>query len=211
MLLYSLKSRTPVLIGMKDGSEIKAEFIENNNEKNFYVYSAALAANIDNYMNRPIVVTIFFGEGFHKANCRILGKGRKAGRHETVALEVIDEFEFVPQRNSPRIDITIAVDIYRAAKNGRDRENLVCAGLSHDLSREGISVASDYEIVSGKGSVFIVSFYFASYTFNIPAQIMRNKRDVASYEYGFLFDFTGMPEVQDKLDSAIFKEKIRYI
>gem|GEM_PF-3036089 len=212
MVLFSLESRTPVRLALKEGSEIKAEFAENYDDKRFYVQCAAISDNISSFINDEITATIFFGEGFYTAKCRILGLGRKKGYYETVALEAAEGFEYVPQRTSQRINVAVAAEVYGYSAN-RDNFNkggFICRASSRDISSDGIHLVSDYKIDLPKGSMFTVSFYFFSFTFIVPAKLMRSARGISNtYEYGFLFDFPE-PELQDKLRSAILKERLSY-
>jgi len=212
MVLFSLEARTRVLIGLKDGSEIKSEFMDNYDDKTFYIYCPEISENMGRFANEEVNVTIFYQTGFYKARCRISGLGRRRGRYETVMLEAADGFRYEAQRTSPRIDIVMPAEIYNYTENRNDpdRGDLICRALSKDLSRDGIFLISEHNIDAPKGTVYTVSFYLSSYTFFIPAKLMWNKRSGTSYEYGFLFDFFNLAELQDKLNTAIFKEKIRY-
>jgi len=212
MVLFSVEAKTPVSIFMDEGSEIKADFIENYDNKIFYVQSPVISDNMEAFINREVNVEIFFKEGFYKAECRILGPGIKKRRYETVALEARDEFKFEAQRSSFRVFIDIPAEIYLYAENKNNffRGGLICKSVSKDLSGDGIYLVTKQKIDEPKETMFTISFYLSNYTFFIPAKLMWNRRsDTFNYDYGFLFDFSVMPELQDKLITAILKEKLK--
>jgi len=211
MVLFSFEAGTHVLISLKDGSEIKAEFADTYDSKVFYVISPEISDKIDEFKNKAAAVTIYNKDGLYKAQCEITGLGRRKSRSETVALEALDEFRCEPHRASPRIDTVVLADIYSYAENKDNlyRGGFICKAVSKDLSRDGIFIITDYNLNAPKGTKFTVSFYFFNYTFFIPAKLMWNKKST-SYEYGLLFDFSSLPELQDRLNTAIFKEKLNY-
>ena len=212
MILFSVESRTPVTVFLEEGSEITAEFVENYDSKVFYVQSQSLLDNLNTLTNSKATVELFFKEGFYRAECRIVGPGIRKPRYDTVALEAQDEFKYEAQRSSPRVYMGFTAEIhhYTEDKNSFYKSGLICRSISKDLSRDGIYLVSEHKITAPKETMFTISFYFSNYTFNIPAKLMWNRQsDKSTHDYGFLFDFSGIPELQDKLLTAIFKEKLK--
>jgi hypothetical protein len=216
MILYSIERGMTLFIAEgpeESDMEIKAKFVSAVSDKVFYIYNDEISDNIEEYKDKLVNVSLFFGDGNYKAECRIVGKGPQRGVHETIRLEALSGFVKEARRSSTRVEKVFPVQIYNfAADIGESyRGDLICGAYSKDISRDGIYLAADYKLDVPRGTMFTVGFELASHFFNIPSKVMRiQKTGAYSYDYGFLFDFSekNMPAEQDKLISAIFKVKL---
>jgi hypothetical protein len=203
----------PVSVEFVSGEEpeMRAKFVSNVNDRIFYINCDEIYDDIEKFENQLIKVTVSLRDANYKAECRIIGRGSRKGVYETVRLEAAAEFIKEARRSSARIETEFQVGIHSYIDNPAEayRGASICGAFSKDVSRDGIYLVAEYDLGAPKGTMFTVSFYLASFLFVIPAKVMRIQKSGAStYDYGFLFDFSEIPELQDKLISAIFKVKL---
>ena len=115
------------------------------------------------------------------------------------------------QRSRNRFEIITKVKIYEHIENqdNNRKGNLICDAISWDISFSGIRIFTNNNAISEQ-SVFVLEFsLLPTYTFIIPAKMVRKQRNIKnrsySYDCGFQFDFTNRTIIQDKLISDIFK------
>jgi len=210
-MLHFLEKGTPVLIGLESGFEIEAKFVSTSGETRFYIISDEILDDIENLTGRHVSVTVFHMDNYYKAECEILGEGMRKGIHETVKLELVSAFEKKARRNSARVDMEINAAICSYNEKLKFSRNYTFAyeALSEDISRDGACLNSRYDLDAPQGTMFMVEFKLSDFLFIIPAKLMRRQQTgISSYRYGFLFDFSDVPELQDKLIVEIFKVKL---
>ena len=94
------------------------------------------------------------------------------------------------------------------------RGDFICDARSDDLNVNGIRLFADYMIEDPLETMFTIGFTLPHGTmYLIPARLKRMQRNTATrsylYDYGFMFDYTQMPERRDKLVTDILTAKLK--
>lgn len=218
MRLLYIDKGTPLTIRLEgeENLELYVEFIDNLDERIFYVYNQEIYNDIDKFLNKTALVTINFRNDIYNFRCIIAGTDNKLMDKDIVVFELKSEFRLESRRSSVRTVARLRTKIFEYIENQSDshRGQYICDAQSEDVSRDGIRLFSDHELDAPKGTMFIIDFSAEpGFLFSIPAKLVRSQRNMASvvyaYDYGFVFDFSSMPELQEKLITGIFKARSR--
>ena len=217
MRLHHLESRNPVVIYMGENRdiEIQAKYIDHLNDTMFYIYDQKIHDNIDSFIGKTAVIAVIIHDKLYTAEVRIIGKGGKRRAHSnTVMLETLSAFIQKTRRASVRYAIRTKIKIYQYRETQGDsyKGDFICDAVSEDISGGGMRLVLSHTLRAPGETLVVLDFsiipniLFPMYS--IPSKIMRSHKVVSSYEYGFQFDFTKIPEMHERLLSSIINFKL---
>ena len=200
-----------------DQTEIDAIFDGNIDHLKFHVICPEFLRNLDKYKETTPTIRILIGEVYYTFTAKILGKSeRNEALLETLDFIAISPFKEEQRRNDFRIQIALKVKIhaydddYRKLYSG----GWLCDSVSDDVSKNGIRLWADHTLPDELGTMYTLEFSLKTgWIYLVPAKLVRHGRNTATlsykYDYGFIFDFTHMPDKKEKLLMDILEHKIR--
>ena len=116
--------------------------------------------------------------------------------------------EVKSRRTAHRHKLSTSVDLYTVKEDGT--VELLCTGLTEDMSVDAIGFVSNTDIEAGVSDCFAVKFIlFGNNVFKIPAKFLSKSKCPASlgykHRYVFLFDFSTCKEENHRLAFTFFK------
>jgi hypothetical protein len=194
---------------------IKVEYVENADERVFYIQSREMFESIKNYANKPMYAILTFRGDTYRFNCMVQGKDDRPGYYDTVVVRATTRLTVEQKRSTIRIDTLINAKIhdYKDTISGFDKGLLVCECIVIDISMGGIHLNSDIMLKTPIGTMYVVEFSLikGSY-FNIPVKYVRggenNVGNTYRYDLRFAFDYTKIPHMRDKLITSMFESRL---
>ena len=215
MRLNHIETRNPVVIytGENRDTEIHAKYVDSVDDTVFYVYNQEMYENIGGFIGKSVTIAIIIQDKLYKAEAKISGKGgKRRGYNNTIMLEVASEFREESRRSSVRYDIRTKTRIYKYGEDHPHKGDFICDAISEDISGGGMRLSLNHKLHIFGENLIVLDFSIIPNSllsmYSIPAKIMRSYRNVSSFEYGVQFDFTKIPEVQEKLLSDIFNFRL---
>ena len=218
MYLVDVGHGTSFTISYEDGTEYSGVFDGRIDHMSFYIHCPDIQEKLDKFVNTQPLMTFFGKESFYTFTGLILGKSdRKNHALDTIDVKIITPFKSSGTgRVDIRINITFKVKIHHFVD---DQKNLflgdfICDTISNDVSKGGIRLWADHDLIKNKDQMFTLVFSLShDWTYFIPAQLVRCQPNLVTrsyyFDYGFTFDFSTMPERQDKLLMDVLEAKIR--
>ena len=217
MRLLCIDRETEIIITTDEKNVLQAEFVDNLNDLVFYVKSAEIINNIDEYLNKTVEVETTANDQRYSFKCRIMGINKDKYPLDTLMFIVTSDFRPIHLRATERLDVFFVVKIYEysAASANLLQGKFLTASQSIDVSKDGIGVYTDYKFDENTdiGKIFTVEFEISrNYIFSIPAKLIRVKKYLGggarSFDYGFLFVFDDLPKTREKLIMSIFNARL---
>ena len=213
MNLNEIEKGSPVrLVIIDEGCEREAVFVRNFTNKSLSVHNAELYGDFDYYRGKEVSVLINFRGDPYKSLCMIMEKDTVKGELSPVILDVISDFKLEQLRSSIRITHRVKIDVYEYIESPGDdfKGNFICDSFSADISKDGVRILAKNDLNKPRGTMFVLEFSLVpDFKFALPASLMRSSIDsINTFDYGFCFDFTGIPEQRNRLILDIFKAKL---
>ena len=219
MRLVQIQTGTPLTIYAGDERDIvlRARFIDNMSDSVFYVYSQDIMSSIDSYIGKTVSIEIAVMDNLLKAECRVRGKGGRKQNYDSVMLESLTELKSESRRDYDRYDVQIITNIYsyKDVPSADYKGDFICESISADISKGGMRVIANKKLNETEEARFTLEFSVTPGSlfslFSIPSTIVRTGRSASAfsgYDYGFRFDFSKIPDTQEKLINDLFKLKL---
>jgi hypothetical protein len=200
-----------------DGMEITGKFDGNIDHLQYHVFCPEILRNIDIYLEAEPLTEFIIGDKSYNFKSKLLrATEQKNALNESLELRVISPFKEVPLRKSFRIQIALKVRVHEYSDDFKKlySNGWLIDAVSDDMSKNGICLWSDHLIDAPIGTMFTLEFALKhGKMYMVPSKLMRNQPNATTrsynYEYGFVFDFTDMPELQEKLLLEILEFKIK--
>ncbi|MCL1843467.1 MAG: PilZ domain-containing protein [Defluviitaleaceae bacterium] len=201
-----------------DGSEMEVVFDGNKDHMQFYVINAELLTHVEQYIDMQPKVQFLANNVYYNFTAQVLGKSdRKGAFLETVDMRVISPFKEAPQRQSFRISLNLKVRVHEYIDDFRKlyTNGWLLDAVSDDMSKNGIRLFTDHVIPPSQNNMYTLEFSLQGGSiYMVPARLKRNQANTATrsynYDYGFIFDFSQMPEKQEQLLLEILEHKIKH-
>jgi len=216
MFLPEVRNGTTFNITLEDDTMLEAEYLGNVDHMNFCIRSMDIMKKIDDYVGKIFPIKFFASAGDFAFTAEVKGINTKIGRNDAVDLIIKSPFKEIPRRAEVRITMSVKVRVYHYIDDAKTMfiGETICEGMSDDLSRSGMRLWCDTELTKPLDSMYTLEFMIPhGSTFILPAKLKRNKSDAAvrayNYEYGFLFDFSKLPDRKDKLVLDILQARMK--
>jgi len=201
----------------EDDFELNAVFDGNIDHMSFYVICSEITKNSHSFIDSNVTIKFNGGENDYTFTAKILKKSdRKDAFNEAMELRVITPFKATPRRENFRIDISISVKIHGYSDDFKlfNSSGWIGDAVTSDVSKNGIRLFSDQPLEGKPGTLYTLEFSLRKgIIYFIPAKLMRNQKNTATrsygFDYGFVFDFSSMPEKQEKLFLDIMEYKLK--
>jgi len=184
---------------------------------NFYMLCPEIVRNIETLTDSKVSVKFNGGKSDYTFTAQIMGKSaRSDALHETSDFKILTAFKELPRRESFRIEITLQVKIHHYEDDFRRlyTGDWICDAVSADVSKNGIRLWADHTLSEDLEAMYTLEFSLRTgWIYLIPARLSRHERNLVTrsyhYDYGFIFDFTNMPEKREKLFLDVMAAKLR--
>ena len=220
MRLINIHSGAPITIYVDNEGDIvlRSRFIDNLDDSIFYTFSQDMINNIASYIGKTVDVEVSFGDRLLRAECIVVGKGGKKKNYDTVTLQKKSEFMPGSRRASDRFDIQVVTNVFNYSDNQASdfKGEFICDSISADISKGGMRIIANRRLDAPNDAVFTLGFavnprsLFSTYS--IPSRIVRTSRSVSAfssgYDYGFKFDFSKIPETQERLFNDLLNSRL---
>jgi hypothetical protein len=201
-----------------DGVVIDGVFDGNIDHMQFYIICTAISGDYEKFENSEPKVEFIFGENSYNFTAKLLGiTDKKDAINQSLEFRVITPFKEVPLRSNFRIQINLKVKIHEYVNDFKKRysNGWICDAVSDDMSKNGIRLWADTTLSHEQGTLYTLEFSLQTgVVYMVPAKLMRNQPNLVTrsynYDYGFVFDFTGMEDKQEKLILEILEYKIKH-
>ena len=219
MRLNHIQTGTPMtlLVTQEEEKNFRSRFVDNSSDSIYYVYCQDVLSDLDRYIGQIITVEFSISERLFRTESRIIGKGGNRKSYDTVTLELLSEFQEQRRRAHDRYDFQVITKIFNYSDNIDNdyRGTFICDSVSADISKHGIRLLANRKLDCGD-HLYTLEFavkpgsLFSIYA--IPAKLVRVSRSVsvfsAAYDYGFSFDFTNKPGIEEKLFNDLFELRL---
>jgi len=218
MYLVDVGHGTRFTILYENGSEFTGVFDGRIDHISFYIHCPDIQKNLEHYINTRPTLKFFSKESFYTFTGEILGKSeRRNPLLETLDIKIVTPIKPAGTgRVDFRINIAFKVKIHSFVDEQKSLflGDFLCDAISCDVSKGGIRIWADYDMIKQSGEKFTLVFSLNSdSTYFVPAQLIRAQNNTFTrsyyFDYGFVFDFSSMPERQEKLLIDILEAKIR--
>jgi hypothetical protein len=217
MYIHQVQRGTEFTFTFDDGVEVYGQFDGNIDHMMFYIIAPDISRNIDYYEEQEPQVQFLVGDSYFNFKAKCLGiSEKKVAIHDSIEFRVLTPFKEVQRREDFRINIALKVRIHEFVDDYKKMysNGWMCDALSDDVSKNGIRLFADYAIDAPQGSMFTLEFSLKEgWIYMVPAKLMRNQpnRATRSYNYdlGFIFDFSQIPDKQEKLLLEILEFKMK--
>ena len=217
MYLSDIDTGAQLTITFEDGRELIGVFEGIIDHMNFYVHCPEIFRDIDEFINKNPTIKFFAGENFYTFTAEIMGKSeRKNSMLDTVDILIKTAFKEGAQRKEFRMNVNMKVKIHSYVDSAKTLflGDWICDALAEDISKSGIRLWADYKLDVPQATLFTLEFSLArDKSYFIPASLMRSQPNTATrsynYDYGFVFDFSQIPEKQEQLLMDILVSKIK--
>jgi len=176
----------------------------------------------DNYDRLSLGAQLNVSYGTDETVYFFMGQAREKLRaHGLVKIEKLTDVMEKSRRQVDRDEIKVKVSVYGLpeAKVFSDSFDLPSStpdfsDVSFDISSSGLCVITNTRLSSKHDPHYLVEFSLSEKDrFLLPARVMRKSNyphtKIGRYDYGFQFIFDKMPEVKEKLTTAILKKKLQ--
>ena len=217
MYLHNITRGTGFEITLEDGREFHGAYDGNIDHMNFYMLCPEIVRNIETLTDSKVSVKFNGGKSDYTFTAQIMGKSaRSDALHETSDFKILTAFKELPRRESFRIEITLQVKIHHYEDDFRRlyTGDWICDAVSADVSKNGIRLWADHTLSEDLEAMYTLEFSLRTgWIYLIPARLSRHERNLVTrsyhYDYGFIFDFTNMPEKREKLFLDVMAAKLR--
>jgi hypothetical protein len=133
-----------------------------------------------------------------------------------IHVSIVSPLEKSSLRQTARIEITLPVQLYRAAPNSPDQAGeLLCKGVTQDICSNGVCVLSDFTIAKEDYDRIVVELDFSNgEKYFLRVNLLKSgnspQSGIYKYDYVFLFDKSESLEKKSDLFKELFDEKRRY-
>ena len=207
-----------VFVGENREREFRAKFIDNTDDTVFFIFCPELLACLSEYIGASVSVEFAINDQLFKSECRISDKGGRRKNYDTITLESVSGFLAGSRRSSDRFDIQVLTNIFNYCDNKSTdfKGEFICDSISSNISKGGMSLSSRRRLKDIDDSMYTLEFSVRpnslfSYYY-IPSKIVRSGRSISAfssgYEYGFVFFFDQLPDVQKRLFNDLFNTKL---
>jgi len=215
--IHQVQRGTEFKFTFDDGFEVDGLFDGNIDHMQFYIICPDISRRIEQYKEKEPEVAFTANESYYKFKAKLLGvSAKKEAIHDSLEFRVITPFKEVQRREDFRIHIALKVRIHEYSDDYKKlySKGWVCDALSEDVSKNGIRLWADYAVPAELGTLFTLEFSLKpGWIYMIPAVLNRLQPNTVTrsynYDYGFIFDFSQMPDKQEKLLLDILEFKIK--
>ena len=218
MYLVDVGHGTQFTISYEDGAEYSGVFDGRIDHMSFYIHCPDIQRNLEKLINTRPTMMFFGKESFYTFTGEIIGKSeRKNPMLDTFDVKIITPFKASGTgREDFRINISFKVKIHAFVDDQKSLflGDYICESISSDVSKGGIRIWADHDLMKFKNEKFTLVFSLSNdWTYFVPAELVRCQPNMATrsyyFDYGFVFDFSTMPERREKLLMDVLEAKIR--
>ena len=218
MYLVDVGYGTRFTIAFDDGMEYSGVFDGRIDHMSFYIHCPEIQKNLDKYVKTKPLMTFFGKESYYTFTGEILGRSDRTNfMLETFDVKIISPFKVSDSgRAEFRIAINFKTKIHEFVDNQKNlfMGEFLSEGVSQDVSRGGIRLWTDIDLMKKKNQKFTLAFSLnPNSTYFIPAELVRCSPNMVTrsyyFDYVFVFDFTDMPDRKEKFLMDILEAKMR--
>ena len=217
MYIHMVPRGTEFEFTFDDGTTIIGIFDGNIDHMSFRILCMEISRNIDIYHDSKPEAKFIVGENSYHFKSQLLGiSEKKDAIHDSLEFQILTPFKAVALRQNFRIQINLKVRIHEYVDDYKKlyTNGWLCDAVSDDVSKNGIRLWCDHVLPDSVDSMYTLEFSIKqSWIYMIPAKLMRAAPNTATrsyhYDYGFNFDFSAMPDKQEKLLLDILEHKIK--
>jgi len=215
--VHNISRGTHLTLTFENGFEYHAVFDGNIDHMSFYVICPEIQKDLERFIETTPQVKFLAGELFYTFTASIVGKSQRSDAiHDTMDFKITTPFKEEQRRTDFRIEIALKVKIHSYVDDFRKlyTGEWLCEAVSSDVSKHGIRIFADQSLDGPLGTLYTLEFSLRTgWIYLVPAKLVRNQRNMETrsyaFDYGFVFDFTNMPEKEEKLLLDILEAKIR--
>lgn len=217
MYIHQVPYGTEFTFTFDENTVMSGNFDGNKDHMAFYITCPEISRNVDKYIESEPKVEFIINDMSYIFDAKFLGvSDRKDAIYESLEFRITTPFKEVPLRKSFRIQIGLKVRLHEYVDDYKKlySNGWLCDAVSDDMSKNGICLWCDYNIQEPIGTMFTLEFSLKTgILYMIPSKLVRAQPNTVTrsynYDYGFVFDFTGMPDKQEKLLLDILEHKIK--
>ena len=217
MYLHDIGSDQEFEITLHDGRVVYGNFEGKIDHMNFHMSCTEISKEIESLINTQTKMKFNVGASDYTFTAQIMQKSeRKSGLNESIHIKILTAFKEIPLRAEPRIALTTKIKSYAYVDDFKQKfaGEMICEGTTVDVSKNGIRIWADHCLPEIPDSLFTLEITLPpGRTHFIPMKLKRHKRNTETrsyaYDYGFVFDFTNVPEKKDMLFLNIMEAKLQ--
>lgn len=217
MYIHQVPRNTPFTFTFDEETTIEGVFDGNIDHMMFNIMCTEISRNIDNFVGKEPDVEFIVGDMSYTFKANLLGiSEKKEAINDSLEFRITAPIKEVPLRKTFRIKIALKVRLHEYVNDYKKvySNGWLFDAVSDDVSKGGIRLWCDYPIDDPIGTMFTLEFSLKSgWIYMIPAKLMRNQPNTETrsynYDYGFVFDFSAMPDKQEKLLLDILEYKMK--
>ncbi|MCL1884222.1 MAG: PilZ domain-containing protein [Defluviitaleaceae bacterium] len=218
MYIHQVQRGTKFTFTFENGQEVEGVFDGNIDHLQYNIICQEISGQMDIFQESEPETQFQAGDSFYTFKSKLLGiSEKKDAIHDSLEFKVITPFKETTQRSNFRIKIALRVRIHEYIDDFKKlySDGWLFDAVSDDISKNGIRLFSDYATDAPQGTMFTLEFTLQSgVLYMIPAKLMRNQPNTATrsynYDLGFTFDYSQMPDKQEKLILDILEYKIKH-
>jgi c-di-GMP-binding flagellar brake protein YcgR len=200
-----------------DGTVIthyNAAFIDTEKYISFFIDCDSLFENPESFdPDTQLRIEFFRGPKMYTFNAKAMKKKGMYKNKEYFLMNQVSEIKETTRRTMPRIEMSVNVKIFMTEDEYK-KDSSAAHGISLDISGDGMGLLSDNVIPpADKEHRYIAVFYLGSATFNMKSRLLHRRDSTKilqyKYEYGFIFDYSDMPEERSRLITAMLDYQLR--
>ena len=217
LYIHQVPRGTKFKLYFDEFTEIEGTFDGNIDHLRFALFCPEISRHVEQFVEREAEVQFIISD--HSYACRTRFervKEIKDAVNESLEFRVITPIKATPLRSNFRITLKLKVQIHSYADDFKKMysDGWLCDVVSADMSKQGIRVWGDYLIEAPIDTKFTLVFTLQSGSvYMIPSLLKRSQQNYETrsynYDYGFIFDFSNIPEKQEKLLLEILEYKIK--
>lgn len=217
MYIHQVPRGTTFTFEFDENNSLDGMFDGNIDHMSFYIMCTEISRNLEAYEHLKPKVTFIVGENMYRFDARILGISEKNDAiNDSLEFQIISPIKTEPLRKNYRIKIMLKVRIHKYTPDYKKRhaDGLICEAISDDMSKNGMRLFTDHEIIEPLDTVFTLEFSLRpGIAYWIPAKLVRNAQNTTTrtylYDIGFNFDFSEVHDTHEKILLDIIEHKIK--
>ena len=219
MYLSNVNTGTNFEITFEDGREFNSVFEGKIDHISFYIQCYDIFSNIEEFAGQTPMFKFHVQDKYYTFTGEILGRSSsKQAMVDTVDVIIRTPFKEGTDRKEFRIETNMRVRIFDYSDDVQTRYagDWICDAQSSDVSKKGIRLFCDHKLRSEYEDQFTLEFKFArDNSFTLPAKLVRTQSNTSTrsynYDYGFIFDYSKNPELEEKFLMDLLYAKINNI
>ena len=218
MYIHQVPRGTELKFIFDDGREIVGVFDGNIDHMQFYVICLEISREIGMYEETQPKVEFVANDKTYSFEAKLLGiSEKKDAIHDSLEFRVVTPFKEVKYNKVFKISIGMKVRLHEYIDDYKKMysDGWICDAVSDSISKKSIRLWGDYAIDDPIGTTFTLEFSLKhGFFYMIPAVLVGNQINTSTrtylYDYYFDFDFSQMPDREDKLIMEILEYRMRH-